>query len=200
MLGLKYIREYLEISTTELAKELGVSQSSISYWENGRQQIPPKRLQQISFLTGVPKELIAKEISEEDRININHLLANSKLFPDPDFDDIPEDVLEQLREQDEAREREYQKTIDAFYSDLKAMPWQDRDSFEILQRVNTLLKQPNGQAMLQLVLRGVEAYFDPTKNETMKMAIGKPPKDKQRNPYAAVITDLLEARFPKKDS
>ena len=206
MLGLKYLREYVEISTTEFAKQLGVSQSSISYWENGRQPIPEKRLQQISFMTGVPKGLIVKEVSEDDRrkieecsteylkvvLNMRHQLSSKE--PPLDYD------LEVLKERTEAFELEYQKTIDAFYSDIKAMPWQDRDSFEILQRVNALLKQPNGQAMLNLVIRGVEAYFDPTKNETMKLAIGKPPKDKQRNPYSAVITDLLEARFPKKDS
>lgn len=81
MNGLKYVRcETSRNTMDELAKILKVSKQAIYTWESGRKKIPEKRLNQLSDLTGVPKEyLLLSELSDKDKIAIKKYRLEKEL-------------------------------------------------------------------------------------------------------------------------
>ena len=60
-----------------VAKRLGVSRQSVYYWEQGRQPIPKKRLDELSILFNIPKEYL-NEITDSQAQEIDKLLENVK--------------------------------------------------------------------------------------------------------------------------
>ena len=64
MNGLKYIRTRCNLSLSELADMIGVSRQALSFWENGRKDIPEQRLEQLAEFFGVNREFLG-EISDE---------------------------------------------------------------------------------------------------------------------------------------
>ena len=75
MIGLRYIREMHNISTTDLAKKLGVSHQAVSAWEQGKTRIPKKRLAELSIFFGMPKEYFS-EISDIQELEIDKYMLD----------------------------------------------------------------------------------------------------------------------------
>lgn len=69
MNGLRYIRTRCNLSLNELAEHLGVTRQALSAWENGKKDIPEKRLEQLEDFFGLDKKYYG-EIREEDGIFI----------------------------------------------------------------------------------------------------------------------------------
>ena len=81
MNGFKYIRCGTTRNTMDdFARVLKVSKQSIYTWESGKKKIPEKRLNQLSEITGVPKEyFLMTELSEKDKLEIRKYRLQKEL-------------------------------------------------------------------------------------------------------------------------
>ena len=70
MVGLKYIRsEVIREKAEDLAAQLRISKQTVTAWESGKKQIPNKRLNQLSELTGIPEQyFLRKELTEQEKL------------------------------------------------------------------------------------------------------------------------------------
>lgn len=65
--NLKYIREKLGMSKNNLAKKMGVNQSTITRWEKGEMGITIDNAYELSLLLNIPlPELVGKDLQEND--------------------------------------------------------------------------------------------------------------------------------------
>lgn len=69
MNGLALIRTRCNFSLQELADEFGISRQAISGWENGRKEIPKKRIIQLALFFGIEEDYL-REISEDEEDDI----------------------------------------------------------------------------------------------------------------------------------
>lgn len=79
---LAQFRKKAGLTQKELAKELGVAQSSITYWENGERTPSAKSAQKIANYFNVPLEEIFEPYKEEFSLSkiINTVSTSSELF------------------------------------------------------------------------------------------------------------------------
>ena len=71
MNGLRWLRIRCNLSTSELADQLGVTRQAVCSWESGKKAIPEKRKNQMAAFFGIDRTYF-DEIDEEKR---NELLS-----------------------------------------------------------------------------------------------------------------------------
>lgn len=76
MLGLELVVKLNGMNYREIAEHLGVTPQSVSSWINMKRDIPEARLNQLSKFFGVDANLIAKEISENEKAVIHYQLGH----------------------------------------------------------------------------------------------------------------------------
>ena len=81
LLGLKTVRNIFGLTMRDLARELSVSANAINIWENGGSEVSGNRLEELSNLFGISKELLIKENhSDKELIIIEFSRFNYKLY------------------------------------------------------------------------------------------------------------------------
>lgn len=70
MIGLEYIRRTFGDTAVTLAEKLGISRVNISKWENGKKAIPEKRLEELSALYNVCKDVFSRELTVLEQLYI----------------------------------------------------------------------------------------------------------------------------------
>ena len=98
MIGLNYIRILYNKTTTQLANEIGMTNGTISLWEQGK-TIPLKRIEQLSTLFNIPAEYFTKELTDIDKLIIENIkldqdIAKSEFeYEDTAYDKSVEDYI-----------------------------------------------------------------------------------------------------------
>lgn len=78
MIGLEYIRKINLDTVDSLAEKLNVTKGLISQWENEKNPIPQKRLEQLSTLYDVPIEYLNKHLSRIEQLKLHEKMLQSK--------------------------------------------------------------------------------------------------------------------------
>ena len=76
MNGLRWLRIRCNLSTSELADQLGVTRQAVCSWESGKKAIPEKRKNQMAVFFGIDRAYF-DEIDEEKR---NELIQKAMYF------------------------------------------------------------------------------------------------------------------------
>lgn len=74
MIGLEFICKSQHIEFKEVAERIGISPQSITDWIKGRRKIPLKRANQLSEIFNISPNLFGKELSEEEKMEIQYKL------------------------------------------------------------------------------------------------------------------------------
>ena len=112
MIGLKYLRSCLGISAEELGKLLGVSQSLLSRWENGAQNISKKSLESISEVFQCEKLDLQSEVTDTSMIRLSKAAAD---YARENFDHkVDENLVNEI--QNLERQEQIRKTTDTLYN------------------------------------------------------------------------------------
>ena len=64
LIGIAYLRRCLGITTEEFGELIGTSRHPVTKWENGAQKISKKKLELISEIFEIEKELLTADIKE----------------------------------------------------------------------------------------------------------------------------------------
>lgn len=80
MIGLKYIMFITETPLKEIAAELNVTPQFVASWNKGTRRINNKYKEELSKYFKVDKQYISKELTLEDKINIELQLNNKTFF------------------------------------------------------------------------------------------------------------------------
>lgn len=75
MLGIEYILFTTGISKKEVAFILDLSPSAVSHFITGKRKIRWRQSELLSSLTGVPSEYFSKELTRQDKIEIELVLG-----------------------------------------------------------------------------------------------------------------------------
>ena len=84
MNGLRWLRIRCNLSTSELADQLGVTRQAVCSWESGKKAIPEKRKNQMAAFFGIDRTYF-DEIDEEKR---NELIQKAMYFYQKDGKEI----------------------------------------------------------------------------------------------------------------
>ncbi|MFR6018416.1 MAG: DUF262 domain-containing protein [Paraclostridium sordellii] len=76
MIGLEFIVKIKNIEYKEIAAYLGISPQSVSDWIKGKRRVPEKRCEQLSELFRVDKDLIGKELDENEKLKLHYDISN----------------------------------------------------------------------------------------------------------------------------
>ncbi|MEC1778424.1 helix-turn-helix transcriptional regulator [Schinkia azotoformans] len=76
MIGLEYLVKELNITFKDVANKLQISPKTINDWVKGRRKIPEQRKNELCRLFGgIPPELFQNEVTEENKKEIDYLIA-----------------------------------------------------------------------------------------------------------------------------
>ncbi|WP_297132681.1 GmrSD restriction endonuclease domain-containing protein [Terrisporobacter sp.] len=78
MLGLEFIVKMKNIEYKDIANYLGISSQAVSDWVKGKRKIPDNRSEQLSKYLGIDKELIYKDLSEDEKLKLHYKLSEIK--------------------------------------------------------------------------------------------------------------------------
>lgn len=84
MNGLRWLRIRCNLSTSELADQLGVTRQAVCSWESGKKAIPEKRKNQMAAFFGIDRTYF-DDIDEEKR---NELIQKAMYFYQKDGKEI----------------------------------------------------------------------------------------------------------------
>ena len=79
MNGLRWLRIRCNLSTSELADQLGVTRQAVCSWESGKKAIPEKRKNQMAAFFGIDRTYF-DEIDEEKRNELIQKAQQKKYF------------------------------------------------------------------------------------------------------------------------
>ena len=81
MNGFKYIRKHIMNKTVDkIADFFGISEQAVSMWEKEKKKIPKKRLEELSIITGIPKEyFLIKDVTECEQMEIKRYWIKKEL-------------------------------------------------------------------------------------------------------------------------
>ena len=94
MIRIKELRTEKRIKQVDLAKQLGIAQNTLSYWERGESQPDNKMLEKIAEFFGV---------------SIDYLLGRSDIRCSEDIDGLPPEAIEHLERYKKFLIKEYGK-------------------------------------------------------------------------------------------
>ena len=159
MIGLEFICKNKEIQYKDLAKQLGITKQSITNWTNGSRKIPDKHLERLKDILKIPKELIQKEVADdEDRYVLWMLMENEdneKVVDEKYIDTI---VLEQ-------------SAIDEIKYQCETLGYEDaRNYVDIVILLTQILKKKSVRFdIVYRTLLALEAINENFKNEIIKL-------------------------------
>jgi transcriptional regulator with XRE-family HTH domain len=70
MIGLEYILHTNNVSSTDLAENLGIAKQNISRWFSGERKIPNKYLETLAEMFKVDIELFQKDIGDTNNLHL----------------------------------------------------------------------------------------------------------------------------------
>lgn len=81
MIGLEFLLGLYNMQHVELAEQLGIKKQNINMWVKQKQSIPKKYLPVLAELFSIDKELLSKELSEIEKLEIQKEKLKKDLQP-----------------------------------------------------------------------------------------------------------------------
>lgn len=176
MLGLEFIVKMRNIEYKEIANYLGISSQSVSDWIKGKRKIPDNRSEQLSNFFGIDKDLICRDLSEDERLKLHYKLSEvkglkkqNKEMVTYDSTQIRFDIKEYAKENNEVHTtsdlekkiREERRKIkiqdaDIMVSQLKEM-YVDRESIDVHPEFQRVFRwtQKQKSRFIESILLGI---------------------------------------------
>lgn len=166
MKGLEYISKEFKMDYKEIARNLGVTPSTLNDWVNKNKKIPDKRLDQLENLFSCPKNYFQKELNFEEMTEIrmqyiksisekqSELPSNeSRKIEGYYIKESYEDEIEFLKSLLKEREKQndIRKIVESLMSNESVFNFEELENYEINK--NPLLTDSSDTETLSKVMR-----------------------------------------------
>lgn len=115
MIGLEFLINIYGFKNKDVADKLNISAVTVHDWIKGKRRIPVARIEQLSQIFNIPVEFFQKQLTEEDKIEIQKLKVRNETknnrgesnIVNENYDTMTEDALVSLmlKEQEEQIKR-----------------------------------------------------------------------------------------------